>query len=889
MKKLYRKTKISTISVILLLTISAIVVAIPHTTAQQTRVTYPYIGAVPNPVGSGQEVLLHVGIYQRLNSAQMGWEDLSITIERPDGETDVISDIKTDATGGTGRVYVPDLVGKYYLQTHFPEQVTSQTKIAPGIPAGTVMLASNSEVLELEVLEERVPDYPGHSLPTEYWTRPIDAQLREWYQISGSWLEIGMFLAPVVPGNDDAPESPHVLWTKPLAEGGLAGGTTTGEWAFNHGDAYEGKWSSHIVINGILIYAERTNTIPLEYIALDIRTGEELWTKTLLDNQSIAFGQTMVWQGYNLHAVYPYIWTQTGGGYGPSPPPVEWHAFDPYTGDWEFTVTNIPSGTTVFDEKGWIYRVNLNLGQGQGYVWSLTDLIVPFGEDSPAAGSWPPAGSFYGGRYRTYDAAEMTGGELSVAAQRAYVAEFDFPAGLSGSVRTIRLGDKAFGMDMSQTEINTWAISLESGNEGELLYDETWIAPVEWTTGGLTPTFATVSLDDGVAVMWTQETMEYYGFSTENGAYLWGPTAGEQYLNFFASADPRVIYDGRLYVSGVSGIVYCYDVHNGDTLWTYEAYDPYNEFLFSNDWWQILLFFTDGKVYLTHVEHSAIEPMPRGAPSLCLNATTGDVIWRADGLFRGSTWGGRAVIGDSVMVTFDTYDNRLYAVGKGPSQITVSVEPKTIPNGRSIIIEGTVMDVSPGTNDLALQMRFPNGVPAVSDESMTDWMLYVYKQFERPANVEGVEVFVKILDPNGDYYSARVTTDSKGRFSHMWSPAVVGEYEVTATFEGSESYYAAEETTTFGVDAAAAVPEYQGPSAAEIAERTVNMMPPFPNVPTQEQIAADAASRTIAMLPPYPQPTQCPEIPAYQTIDLAVIVLVIVGIIIGIYIIIKKK
>ena len=186
-------------------------------------------------------------------------------------------------------------------------------------------------------------------------------------------------------------------------------------------------------------------------------------------------------------------------------------------------------------------------------------------------------------------------------------------------------------------------------------------------------------------------------------------------------------------------------------------------------------------------------------------------------------------------------------------------------------------------------MRFPNGVPAVSDESMTDWMLYVYKQFERPANVEGVEVFVKILDPNGDYYSARVTTDSKGRFSHMWSPAVVGEYEVTATFEGSESYYAAEETTTFGVDAAAAVPEYQGPSAAEIAERTVNMMPPFPNVPTQEQIAADAASRTIAMLPPYPQPTQCPEIPAYQTIDLAVIVLVIVGIIIGIYIIIKKK
>ena len=818
--------KISTISIILLLSISAIIVASPSVNAQQTRVTYPYIGAVPNPVGSGQEVLLHVGIYQRLNSAQMGWEDLSISIERPDGETDIISDIRTDSTGGTGRVYTPNMVGKYYLTTHFPEQVTTETKMAPGISIGTVMLASSSEVLELEVQEDPIPYYPGHSLPTEYWTRPIDAQLREWSAISSNWLEIGMFLAPVVPGNDDAPESPHVLWTKPLAEGGLAGGTTTGEWAFNHGDAYEGKWSSHIVINGKLIYAERTNTRPLEYTAVDIRTGEELWTKTLLDNQSIAFGQTMVWEGYNLHAVYPYIWTETGGGYGPSPPPVEWHAFDPFTGDWEFTVSNIPSGTTVFDERGWIYRVNLNLGQGNGYVWSLTDLIVPFGEDSPAAGSWPPAGSFYGGRYRTYNAAEMTEDELSVAAQRAYVAEFDFPSGLSGSVRAIRLGDKAFGMDMSQTEINTWAISLESDNEGALLFDETWIAPAEWAAGGLTPTFATVSFDDDVAVMWTQETMEYYGFSTENGTCLWGPTAGEQYLNYFAGADPRVIYNGRLYVSGVSGIVYCYDVQTGDTLWTYEAYDPYNEFLFSNDWWQIILFLTDGKIYLTHVEHSAIEPMPRGAPSLCLNATTGDVIWRADGLFRGSTWGGRAVIGDSVMVAFDTYDNRLYAVGKGPSKTTVEIQNGVITHGTSALVLGSVFDVSPGTESAKLKLRFPDGVPAVSDESMSDWMLYVYKQFERPTNTVGVNVKIEAYDPNGNYQDlGTTTTDANGNYAFVFEPEVPGLYYITATFEESAAYYGSQANTYLQVDSA--------PTPATPIEPEEPETPEVPDEPTE--------------------------------------------------------
>jgi hypothetical protein len=110
-------------------------------------------------------------------------------------------------------------------------------------------------------------------------------------------------------------------------------------------------------------------------------------------------------------------------------------------------------------------------------------------------------------------------------------------------------------------------------------------------------------------------------------------------------------------------------------------------------------------------------------------------------------------------------------------------------------------------------------------------------------------------------------------------------------FEGSNSYWPSQATTTFGVDEAAAAADF--PSAEEIAadaaQRVIAMLPSYPNVPTQEQIAADAAARTIAMLPPYPQPTQCPEMPAYLTIDLAVIVLVIVGILIGLYIIIKKQ
>jgi hypothetical protein len=50
------------------------------------------------------------------------------------------------------------------------------------------------------------------------------------------------------------------------------------------------------------------------------------------------------------------------------------------------------------------------------------------------------------------------------------------------------------------------------------------------------------------------------------------------------------------------------------------------------------------------------------------------------------------------------------------------------------MITGYVTDTSPGTTDTSIKLRFPNGVPVVSDEIQSQWMLYVYKQFERPTN-----------------------------------------------------------------------------------------------------------------------------------------------------------
>jgi hypothetical protein len=265
---------------------------------------------MPNPVGIGQEVLIFLGITQFTTCPQMGWEGLTVTVERPDGVTETLGTFMTDTTGGTGTVYGPTMAGNYTLQTHFPQQTV--TAEAPGRtwPVGTVMLASSSEKYTLVVQEDPIPYYPGVPLPTEYWTRPIDAQFREWASISGNWLAIPPNrLAPY----NEAPETPHILWTKPLDIGGLIGGEFD-SWSYEHGDAYQGKWANPVIIGGILFYNRHQlgfqgGPVQQGIIAVDLRTGEELWFR---NNTRLSHGQITYWDSFNLHGAYPYLWEVYG-------------------------------------------------------------------------------------------------------------------------------------------------------------------------------------------------------------------------------------------------------------------------------------------------------------------------------------------------------------------------------------------------------------------------------------------------------------------------------------------------------------------------------------------------------------------------------------------------
>jgi len=867
MKELSYKTKLSTIALILVLTISATLVALPTATAQEipTKTTYAFIGAVPNPVGVTQPVLFHVGITDYFDSAEKGWEGLTVSIIDPEGIETSIEDIRTDATGGTGVLFTPMKVGTYTLQAHFPTQMASMTPFFSPFPITNTFLASDSDVLELVVQEEALPYYPGHSLPDEYWTRPIDSQLREWSRISGSWLIAEVFMSGMAPSkyrpyNEDAPETAHILWARPMGGGlgGLAGGEV-GLHSMEHGDAYEGKFEGSIIVGGILYYNKYEAAgwgamgppPKQEVVAVDLHTGEELWTKIFLDNRTISFAQLFYWDSYNMHAVFAYLWITVGGGMFGGP--VEWHAFDPLTGEWEYSMTNVPSGNTIFGPKGEIYIYTVNLQNGWMTQWNSSSA-------GSLAGSW---GNTVRGR--TIDATAGIDWNKTI------------PTGLPGSVQATFFGDRIIGASVTQEEVTVWGLSLEEGHEGTQMFNKTWNAPAQWATGNQSISWVASSIEDKVGVLWTKDTRKYYGFSLDNGKYLWETEESEHYLNFHVGTVPAVAY-GRLFSSGVSGIVYCYNLTTGKRLWTYEAADPWKEILWANNWWSRIQFITDGKIYMGHEEHSVIDPKPRGAPYYCLDIEDGSVIWRINGAFRQTHWGGRSIIGDSIIATQSTYDQRVYAIGKGASTTTVSIQNDVISLGSSTMIKGTVMDVSPGTEDAVLQIRFPNGVPAISDESMSEWMKYVYMQFGIPADATGVEVKLEAIDPNGEYaYIGTATTDTSGNYGFTFKPDVEGKYLIMATFYGSGGYYASTTTTYLAVDPAPE--ELDIPSAEEIAQETISQLPAYPDVPS----ATEVAQETISQLPAYP------EIPAYLTIDLAIIAAVAIAIIIGLYSIIKKQ
>jgi len=286
----------------------------------------------------------------------------------------------------------------------------------------------------------------------------------------------------------------------------------------------------------------------------------------------------------------------------------------------------------------------------------------------------------------------------------------------------------------------------------------------------------------------------------------------DYYGNDFGGVSDGFIADGKLYYSGMGGVMTCHDVLTGTLLWTYGNGGEDNS---TNSGAQMayghyptsIEAVGNGVVYTSVIEHTVNTPIYKGARTRAVNGTDGTEIYTLSDY--GSSW--TQAIADGFTTFMNGYDDQIYCVGRGPSATTVSAGPKVSVHGDTVLVEGTVIDTAAGTTQNEQAARFPNGVPVVSDESMTEWMEYVYQQKPRPTNVTGVEVVLSVLDPNNNHYEVgRATSDANGFYSCAFTPPVPGKYTVIATFAGSQGYWPSQAETAITVEDAPA--ETPGPT-----------------------------------------------------------------------------
>jgi len=232
--------------------------------------------------------------------------------------------------------------------------------------------------------------------------------------------------------------------------------------------------------------------------------------------------------------------------------------------------------------------------------------------------------------------------------------------------------------------------------------------------------------------------------------------------------------------------VYAFNWTNGHIEWKYEdpALSPYETPYRDEDGPTVYslrssAWIADGKLYVCNNEHTPTPPITRGWGTMCVDAITGEGIWKISG-----PWGAPGPIADGCL-TVSSNDGYMYVFGKGESETTVTGPKTSIPKGTALMIEGTVLDMSPAQS----------GTPCVSKDSMSTQMQYLFFGFPidgiwHNETITGVPVTLAAVDSDGNWIDIGTTTTDGyyGAFGHEWTPPDEGKYKIIASFEGDDSY-----------------------------------------------------------------------------------------------------
>ena len=792
---------VATISTSILLTQTAIA----HTPPWDIP-SFAYIVAQPSPVGAGQTVSIYMWVDAPMPSAAIGNDirrhNYKLTITKPDGTTETKDwPVVEDTTNVQYFSYVPVQIGQYTFKFDYAGQVFNwnDTAALRTWTNDTFLPASDSTTVTVqsEALPAPILSYP---LPAEYWARPIEGQNTDWYAISSNWLNPpynrvgdsgtqGAVSACDTQGgygrfqpDGIGPNSPHIMWAKSIQDGGVVGGNlydTLGK-TYYMGGSYNVRFTEAIVMHGRLSYLEPWGNSGSggDYVCVDLRTGEELWRIDATSSAWVGkpvFGYLYSLDTGNQHGVIPNGWLFTFDFA---------RSYDPLTGRvTTMNITNVPSGTAVAGPQGEILR----------YVWN-----------SP--GKW--LAQWNSSRVFT----EQSSGSINASTAARYDWNITISSLASGTWSIIRhiipnnmllLSKGSFGGPRSPgTGVDIAAISLKPSSAGQVLWTKYYpVAP-----NNVTRKLIAVDEKAGTFVFQDKETLCLTGCSLSNGEQVWTLVPDDASWDTMRSVSLAAY--GNLYVSGFDGIVHCYDMKNGNLLWTYGNGGEGNSTYAGLEtvWGHYPVFIdviADGKVYLGTTEHSPGSPFYKEAQYRCINASTGEEIWTLTGWGTGMYVGQSDLVADGFFVYLNCYDSKIYSVGKGPSAMTVEAPMTAAKLGESMVIRGTVMDTAAGTKQKEQAARFPAGVPAMSDGSMKEWMEYVYMQKPKPTDATGVPVELEVIDSNDNRRTiGTATTDTSGMFTLSWKPDIEGDYKVIATFKGSESYWPSFAETSFVVDPA---------------------------------------------------------------------------------------
>ena len=799
--KIQINTKIFSIFVIALLMASTLLITSNETVkaqsaAQQPTISVPsgatasvsaqtvaHVSFRPRTVGINQPILINMWIEATsLNANYKFYQAYRVTLTKPDGTKVVLTEDSYVADTTAWVEYSPDQVGQWtvkldFLGQYFPNgtyyngvNYPSVAAIGPYTPSAFGAPAYASSIYYqpssdgpygLTVQEQQVLSWPASPLPTDYWTRPATTMNREWWPILGNYPGTG-----VVGGGSDwpadtntyaqarygyepyvqGPKSAHVLWDRPFNIGGLIGGSM----------GTQTIWASAQVIYGhpTLIYS-----------------GRAYWTTTkVMDGNA-----TSVWECYDIRTGQIY-WDRYPVQYPPT-----MITYDP----------GLPEIVGAETHLSTVYLLYIGSGLMIKYD-PYTGAIVTNCSIAPLS-----TGTFYS------DPCALSVYDMGAAAgsQRYRLVNWT----TRGSATTL---DSTRILSNITWPINNLPATIDFQANIAVASSATVITSYSLTTGQMV---ANVSTGIAFATEGTPALADHGKFAqryNDGHWHCWDMLTGQPLWVSEISSEPWGTFGtygscsyGGMIMSNQFDSVTALNWTTGKIVWSYAdpAASPY-ETPYTNgnetvNPWHACGMIADGVYYTMNAEHSADEPIKRGWCMHAINITTGENIWQLPGTQSGSTDGSRVfqgAISDGYLAYSDAYDCIMYVVGKGQSQTTVNAPDVTVSAGNGIVIKGTVLDQSPGQP----------GTPCVSKDSMTTQMEYLHWQMPIAGiygnlTITGVSVSIDAIDPNGNpVHITTVTSDGySGTFAYTWNPTMAGDYKITATFAGDDSYGSSFATT----------------------------------------------------------------------------------------------